>query len=310
MGRKRLTTDEFTQKSRKVHGNRYDYSEVNYLSSNSKVIITCKKHGNFTQTPKHHLSGSNCPQCSFDKTNKDNTKTIETFILEANKIHSNKYDYSKVKYVNNKTKIIIICPTHGKFSQSPYIHLNTCGCRKCYLKTFNPYKDKTKTLHNDFIEKSNSIHDNKYDYSEVEYETNIKDVTIICPTHGKFHQPPNSHLKGKGCPICKESHGERDIRKILKENNINFISQHRFNNCRDVLPLPFDFYLPEHNICVEYNGEQHYEPVKIFGGLSGFKDRGIKDKIKLNYCTNNGIELIVVKYNDNIISKLEYIINI
>ena len=155
-----------------------------------------------------------------------------------------------------------------------------------------------------FIEKAINKHGNKYDYSLVEYRNNSEKIDIICPIHNRFKQIPNNHLNGNGCPLCKESKGERKIRLFLKENNINFIPQYKFNDCKNILSLPFDFYLPEHNICVEYNGRQHYEPIKLWGGINNLIEIKKRDKIKMEYCKNNNIPLIIIKYNSKNLNKL------
>ena len=129
-------------------------------------------------------------------------------------------------------------------------------------------------------------------------------VKIICDIHGEFSQTPSGHNSGKGCAVCKESKGERAIREFLTDNNVEYIPQHKFKNCRNIRPLPFDFYLPEHNICVEYNGRQHYESVDIFGGDTTFKLQKRKDDIKKNYCHDNDITLIIINDIEDVNSLL------
>ena len=121
--------------------------------------------------------------------------TTKDFINRANKIHNNKYNYTKVDYNNSKTKIKIICKVHGIFEQRPDIHLSNKGCPKCA-------NNKKATTIKDFINKANKVHDNKYDYSLVDYKNNKIKIIIICPTHGEFYQNPNDHLQGRGCPKC------------------------------------------------------------------------------------------------------------
>ena len=117
----------------------------------------------------------------------------------------------------------------------------------------------------------------------------------MCPLHGIFNQVASNHLTGQGCPICKESKGEKEIREFLTTNNVKFNHQHKFKDCKNILPLPFDFYLPEHNTCIEFNGRQHYEPIDYFGGVNGFKSTQFRDKIKYDYCKNNKITLFIIK---------------
>lgn len=158
---------------------------------------------------------------------------------------------------------------------------------------------KRKTT-NEFIIEAKGKHGDKYDYSKVEYKNAHSKINIICPEHGEFEQTPNNHRLGNGCPICNESKGERKIRMCLEKYNIKYITQHTFDDCKNSRPLPFDFYLPEHNICIEYNGMQHYRVVGHFGGEEGFRQRVINDKIKVEYCNNNNIPLLIIKYNDDV----------
>lgn len=235
-----------------------------------------------------------------------NVKNIE-FIKKANLIHSNKFDYSEVKYKNNHTKIKIICPEHGVFEQTPNNHLTG---KKCKLCAMNSRIIKNTSNNKSFITKSSLIHFNKYNYSLTEYNGVKEKVKIICTEHGVFEQIPDNHLRGHGCPNCKQSKGEILIKKILEENNIKIKQQKKFKDCRDKNPLSFDFYLPDHHICIEYDGEQHNKSVKYWGGDDGLKDRQKKDKIKTDYCKNNNLILIRVKHSENIELKINKLLNL
>lgn len=190
---KRLTTEEFIKKSIKKHGNKYDYSKVEYVNTKTKVYIICPEHGEFWQSPDHHLQGHGCPKCSGLVTN------TKEFIEKAKSVHGNKYDYSKVKYVNCHTKVCIICPEHGEFWQNPSDHINGSGCPKCKAEKIGNINRKGKYS---FIEEAKNVHGDKYDYSKVEYTNNKAKVCIICHEHGEFWQVPCDHLKGCGCPKC------------------------------------------------------------------------------------------------------------
>lgn len=131
MGRK-LTTEEFVDKARLVHGDKYDYSKVKYNNSRTKVCITCRIHGDFWQTPNDHLNSRGCKFCGIVSTHDKQRKSKDVFILEAIKLYGNKYDYSLVEYKSSRDKVCIICHIHGKFWQSPDIHLRNHGCPKCY----------------------------------------------------------------------------------------------------------------------------------------------------------------------------------
>lgn len=153
---------------------------------------------------------------------------------------------------------------------------------------------------NELINKFNLKHYSFYNYSLVNYIDSKTKIKIICPKHNEFEQLPYEHLRGKGCPICNESKGEKEIRNILDNKQIKFIPQYKFNDCKHVNKLPFDFYLPNYNICIEFHGLQHFEPIKWFGGQDVFDKLIKRDKIKENYCNINGIKLIIIPYYENI----------
>ena len=294
---KKGNTLDFIEKSKNIYDNKYDYSLVEYITNNKKVKIICPEHGIFEQIPRTHISGSGCRLCYNDK----RTKNTDFFIEKGNKIHNNKYDYSLVNYTHNNNKVKIICPIHGIFEQKPNIHLIGCGCVKCSI-------DDKKSNTSDFIEKCKKIHDNKYDYSLVEYETAQIKVKIICPEHGVFNITPHNHLFSKGCPKCHKSKNEIVVEKYLINKNIRYIAQKTFNDCIYKRKLPFDFYLPNHNICIEYDGQQHFNSISIWGGDEAFVKNKIRDEIKNEYCKNNNIRLIRIKYDENVEEKLNLIL--
>lgn len=185
----RCSTEEFINKANKKHDNRYEYTKSIYTKTHDKVIITCKVHGDFSQIASNHLRGSNCPECSGTK-----RMTTESFTDKAHKVHCNKYTYTDTIILNNKDKVVITCPVHGNFEQKPSNHLVGKGCPKCY--------GNSKFTTNDFIQKSESMHGGKYDYSKVSYTTARSKVTIICPEHGEFQQSAFKHYSGQGCPDC------------------------------------------------------------------------------------------------------------
>ncbi|MGD0581186.1 MAG: hypothetical protein ABSC08_19960 [Bryobacteraceae bacterium] len=199
----KLTTEEFIRKARLKHGDRYDYSQSIYTQSDKVVLIRCKIHGPFYQTPDIHIFGatpSGCPHCGIERRSRKHTLTTEEFIKKANIIHNFKYDYSLVEYKHSHSKILIICKLHGEFEQVPTSHLNGSGCPDC-RNTLLIRKFASNTQ--EFITKANKVHHNfKYDYSLVKYKNAYTKVSIICKLHGKFSQRPTSHLKGADCPEC------------------------------------------------------------------------------------------------------------
>ena len=190
---KKKNIEEFISKAREVHKDHYDYSKAVYCGALKKICVICPEHGEFWITPANHLSGQGCKICGLIERSKKRKKSIEQFIKESRTVHGDKYDYSKVKYHNIDKKVCIICPEHGEFWQTPYHHLNGCGCPKCV--------GQGKTTE-DVVEEFKKIHGDKYDYSKVEYTNSLKKVCIICPEHGEFWQSPTNHLNGCGCPKC------------------------------------------------------------------------------------------------------------
>ena len=216
-------------------------------------------------------------------------KSNDEFIGEAQLIHHNRYDYSKLEYVNNKTKVCIICPDHGEFWQIPSDHLNGKGCPQCAGNV--RYNKDT------FVEKAKIIHNDRYDYSKVQYVNAHTKVCIICPEHGEFWQTPNNHLNGNGCPLCKN----RKIGDVLRDTVEGFIEKsnelNEITNCLKVLSpqqrnreilrnREIDIYIPSLKLGIEYNGLRWHS--EEFG-----KDKNYHLD-KLNKCNEQGINLIQI----------------
>ena len=239
-----------------MHGDKYIYHKSVYVKSSEKVAIECKNGHCFPQTPREHKQGHGCKFCGIKLAHDKTKMTLEEFIEEANKVHGEgRYDYSEVEYVNNKTEVWIICHKHDKpykFPQKPYAHLDGEGCSLCgYMIRY----EKQKLTLEEFIEKANEVHGiGRYDYSKVNYVNYTTPVIIICLNHDKpyeFPQTPRDHLSGCGCSLCCSSKGEIAIQNWLIKNKIEFEEQKRFNDCRNIKPLPFDFYLPKYNLYIE-----------------------------------------------------------
>lgn len=226
-------------------------------------------------------------------------KTTEEFIIDARKIHYNKYDYTKTDYTNNYTKVCIICPEHGEFWQKPSTHLSGSCCPQCSIERQRISKEQ-------FIKKAEIVHGNKYSYVKANYINYSTKVCIVCPEHGEFWQKPGMHLSGTGCPKCNESKGERKIRLWLNQNNISFISDSKciewlINNKGNKLKP--DFYLPDYNLIIEYDGRQHFEPVRYIGMSEEeaelkFEIQQINDKYKNKLCEEHNLKIIRISYKE------------
>jgi hypothetical protein len=272
---KKLTTEQFIQKAKSIHGDKYDYSLVKYVNSRTKISIICKKHGKFNQIPKNHLFGKGCKLCY-----KDSKKlTTEQFIQKAKSIHGDKYDYSQTSYSETRNKVNIICKIHGSFNQRASDHLLGAGCKVCH--------DMSRTLTTEqFIQKAKSVHNNKYDYSLVDYVNKSTKVIIVCKKHGDFNQTPESHVfKKSGCPKCihiANTKPEQLVAKHLDKLNINYIQNDRttIKNPKTNRWLELDFFIPDSNLAIEVNGRYWHRNLEH------------RHKLKTRLCKEKDIKLI------------------
>ena len=277
-----MDTKEFIDRFKFIFGDKYDVSNVEYINSHSKVSIICPVHGEFWAEPHNLLKGRGCPKCA------GKYKTTDDIIREFKDIHGNKYNYSKVVYTKAKDKVCIICPIHGEFWQSPNHHLRGDGCPLCAGKgmTVDELKRRCKQMYGDNISLDKAI-----------YKSAKEKIIVTCKKHGDFEITPDNLLRGHSCPKCKSSLLENDIREMLLINNIPFISQCRNNELEWLNSQSLDFYLPEHKIAIECQGEQHFKPIDYFGGYDGFAKRLELDRIKYKNAKENGIKIIYYATN-------------
>ena len=293
----------FKEKATLVHGGKYSYNKVNYENAHKKVCVICPEHGDFMVSPNAHLKGVGCPKC-----NGGVKLTTDEFIKKAREFHGNRYDYSKVEYVNTKTKVCIICPEHGEFWQAPEKHLKhncplCCGNVKYNTETFIA-KCKEK-FGDDFI-----------DYSKVNYINRDTDIKLVCKKCGReFFVNPHNHIRrGDGCQYCRMSSLEKEVYTSLKRENISFEWHKWFswlNNGKSHKSL--DFFLPDYNIAIECQGRQHFEPIDFFGGKESYDRQYKNDMEKYELCRNNGIEIkyyskIDMDYNFKVFSDISELI--
>lgn len=309
---KPMSTEEFIHRAKEVWGDRYTYEKTIYTTNKAKVIITCREHSDWPANAYDFLHGHGCPECGKMKVADAIRLTQKEFIQRAMVIHHGKYGYSKVKYVNNDTDVIITCPIHGDFEQSPANHLVGQGCKWCKR---DMQRNLYKMGREKFIEKAQMVHGKRYDYSMVEYVNNKTDVTVICPEHGPFNVMPQDHLqKLNGCPKCSTSKGEKKILLWLEANNINYRWHRSIKS--ELAPGKRKKFIPDFQIIgkegeirmiVEYNGDQHYKPRPKWGGEQQFKYQQIRDEALREYCHKEKIPLLEIPYTefDNVESILE-----
>ena len=213
----RKTTAQFIAQAIEVHGDKYDYTETVYKSAFEKVIINCPTHGLFPQAASSHLQRHGCPECAIDKNSSKQRTSLIDFVKKAREVHGMRYLYSNFIYINVDTPGIIVCRKkgHGEFTQSPSAHIRRQGCPRC--------AGNAKYTREEFIEKSNLVHNNYYSYEKFVF-VNAKSISIItCPKHGDFYQQASAHLSGIQCLTCSYEPGKRKAKKTTGE----FISDSR-----------------------------------------------------------------------------------
>jgi len=302
----RKSWESVYERIKKVHGNRYKYVKESYVAVSRKMLIICPIHGEFKMTPHTHISmKSGCPKCGKEQAGESNRKSWDIIHKELLDVHGDRYEYDSSSYSYVNRKIRIKCSKHGWFKQQVSTHKGGGGCRKCQDELSG---DRTRVTKKDFIGRAKKMHGSKYDYSNVVFKDQYTSVKIICDIHGEFEQKPRDHYRGSGCQSCIESRGESAIRVYLDNHNIKYETQKTFEGMIDDRPLKCDFYLPDFNLVIEYNGKQHYEPVELFGGIDGFVETVKRDKIKKKFCQDNGINFKVIHHEENITDRLEEIL--
>lgn len=311
---KQLSQAEIIRRFKKVHGDKYIYTDVDYVNDRTKVKIICRDHGPFYQQPGMHFRHKQgCPECN--KTGGWNRLTLKEVKSRINKVWGNGYfDFNDTEYKDSHTKIKLFCNKHSEKFETHFrsVVYRRIGCPKCNEEQF--YKRHRAKYQKEFISKCKKIHGDFYDYSKAEYTNSMTPVTIICPNHGEFEQLPVIHKNHQsGCPVCNFSKGERAICNFLDNKNVKYKSQYRVNI--DNSYHYFDVYIPKYKIIIEYNGRQHYEPTIWRNSITEqraqelFDTQQTRDKIKRRYCEKNQLKLVVISYTqkhniNNILSSL------
>ena len=285
-------TESFIKCAEKKHGEKYDYSKTLYVNTRTNVTITCPIHGDFEVTPNQHLDGVGCPKCAHKYGGNNGTYTTEEFILLAKEKYGDRFDYSKTN-LNEKDengRVIVTCKDiaidgkeYGDYKVNPRLFI---------FKRFEHKKYTTEL----FTRLGNYVHCGKYDYTKTNLDKKINGKVIVtCPEHGDFLVCPANHLRGDGCSLCcnkKEGllyeHFKKEYPTILIER------QKRF---KWLGKQSLDFFLPELNIAIEYQGRQHFEPVGKFGGEDEYKNTVKRDIKKYDLCKEHGIKVLYFSFD-------------
>lgn len=270
------------EKFEEKHGQKYDYSSVNYKGSHVPVDIICRKHGVFLQKPCNHLRGQGCPKCAAEF-RRDNLKiSHESFIERARAIHGDKYEYFFCSsYKAGKTSVRVKCPLHGTFDQCRNSHLLGKGCSEC---SHDSISKKLLSPFSEFVERANAVYQGKYSYNEASWRGYKRQIVVTCPEHGDFEVNAYSHLLGSRCGSCRLNGFESSVLAFLKQFGENDIKM--FD--RDTLDgLELDFKIG--NVAIECNGSYWHS----FNRKESPDERR-RHSMKVDECQKRGIKLIQI----------------
>ena len=290
------TTEDFIAEAKKVHGEQYDYSKSIYKKAREKIIVICPKHGEWKTTHHSHaVNGHGCQKCGSHK----RAPELEEIITKFRSVHADRYDYSLVSWNEQGehgwwSKVTIICSRHGQFRMTPAVHyFQKANCQKCAYEGSG--LSQRKSLE-EFIYQAKKRHGNTYSYTKTKYSGDQKNLVITCKKHGDFPQRADHHLNGSGCPKCyNKSEG-----KIAIYLNLHHIVHRQFG----IENRYFDFYLPDYNLIIERDGEQHYLKVwsrpssQIFSKREGrsYKTSHQNDIYKTQLAKKNGYKIARIPY--------------
>jgi hypothetical protein len=263
----------FIKKSIELWGYKYDYSKVEYIDYKTAVKIGYKGLW-YSQTPNKHLQGKKI-ECQETRMSNEN------FIILSKKVWGeDRFDYSECEYLGTNIKVKLFDKLNNRWIEQ---------VAKSHLKGY----EVVKLTNNEFLEKCSIIHDYSYEYDLSNYESLNSRIKIFCHIHGHFELKASTHIYGSGCKDCDISIFFKRVKQFFNTKNILYITNHSFNE----LKAYFKFYIPSLRTVIEFDGIQHYQPISYFGGIETYERLKINDKIKNDYCEDNYINLIRIKYN-------------
>lgn len=308
-GRKRsadartMSAPQFLRKAREVHGSRYQYDLNSYVNCRTKMRIVCPEHGPFEQVPFNHMKGHRCNKCGSAITGHKQTLSLDGVKTRLAAVHGNRLQI-RGAYKKLSLPVQVLCTACGiqrKARPADLLKGDGIACR-----CSRTYRRNTEMFIAEAIETHGT---GRYDYTETRFATVKTPVKIRCNQCGEsFEQSPESHLQGCGCPVCAQPRGERDIAAWLKEHGFSFVAQKKFPLCKYYRLLPFDFFLEEHRLLIEYDGAQHHRAVTWFGGENALKLTQLRDARKNAWASSNGYRLIRIRYDEDISEVLESVL--
>ena len=310
----RLTQESVLKKIKEVHGDNYDLSKVVYVNRRTKITVGCRNHEPiyYWKTRAEQLfRGQGCFICGKKKAGLVRRTVFNDFIAEAKKNHIDKYwkryTVDKSTYKHTGEKITVYCSEHNiSWEIVANAFKSGQGCRVC---SFEKTASARRMPLDEIIKRAKKLHGNKYEYSKaVQPDNQTEEIIVTCPKHGEFESIVGNHINPdirSGCPVCNSSRGEKKLSIYFESKGIKYETQKTFEGLKSEGKLKCDFYLPDYNVVIEYNGRQHYEPVRAFGGINEFKKTINRDKIKEKYCNDNGIRYEVIKYDEDYLERLD-----
>lgn len=199
--KRRLTQEEFLARAQSIHGSRYDYSEASYQGQNKKVIIKCKEHGPFSQTPDSHLGGRGCPECGRKAIGDNSRLSHDEFLQRLLELNTG-YGLDEVRYESMSKHITLVCKEHGRFSaQAGNVLYRKSGCPKCAVESNGK---RSRKSFESYVNRARAVHGERFEYLGVEYENAQAYLRVYCREHGEFRQSAQDHLRGIGCQKCSK----------------------------------------------------------------------------------------------------------
>lgn len=294
-----ITTEDFIKKAILIHGDKYDYSLVEYINTRTKIKIICREHNViFEQTPNAHLNGSGCAICGRKKCNDSRKMTNDEFKIKANIVHNYAYDYSISKCSGFYNDIEIICKVHGKFIQKVRKHLYGHGCKKCANE---------KLMINNFVEKCQEKYkEYDFDYSEIVYKGMFIPITIICKKHVPFEKKPVSfYHKERICPMCVNRTSSKPEKIWLDKLNIPEEYRNYYISIKDKM-FCVDGIDIDNKIIYEFYGDFYHGNPKIYDKnrmntllKETFGDLYLKTMERKEYIEKNSEYKIIFTWENN-----------